>query len=81
MSVKNKAKDRDHNGRIRRIYTSRHKWGVHYGKSPGWWVDIFMTRPQRRAEAHLCHLLGQGMTDADEVIFPLGNHKPHEYYW
>ena len=27
MSVKNKAKDRGHNGRIRRKYTSRHKWG------------------------------------------------------
>ena len=42
MSVKNKTKDRDHNGRIRRKYTSRHKWGVHYDKSPSWWVTLFM---------------------------------------
>ena len=40
MSVKNKAKDRDHNGRIHRKYTSRHKWGVHYGKSLGGWVAM-----------------------------------------
>ena len=57
MSVKNKAKDRDHNGRIRRKYTSRHKWGIHYDKSPSWWVKLFMTRPQRREEARLCRLL------------------------
>jgi hypothetical protein len=81
MSVKNKAKDRDHNGRIHRKYTSRHKWGVHYGTSPSWWVNLFMNRPQRRTEAHLCHLLGQELIDGDEVIFPLGSHKPHEYYW
>ena len=81
MSVKNKAKDRDHNGRIRRKYTSRHKWGVHYGKSPGWWVGMFMTRPQRRTEARLCRLLCRESIDADEAIFPLGNRKPHEYYW
>lgn len=81
MSVKNKAKDRDHNGRIRRKYTSRHKWGVHYGSSPGWWVKLFMTRPQRRVEAHFCSLLCKAPTDADEMTFPLGNRKPHEYYW
>ena len=81
MSVKNKAKDRDHNERIRRKYTSRHKWGVHYGKSPSWWVKLFMTRPQRREEARLCRLLERESVDRDEVIFPLGNHKPHVYYW
>ena len=81
MSVKNKAKDRDHYGRIRRKYTSRHKWGVHYGKSPGWWVGMFMTRPQRRTEARLCRLLCREPIDADAATFPLGNRKPHEYYW
>ena len=81
MSVKNKAKDRDHNGRIRRKYTSRHKWGVHYDRSPSWWVKLFMTRPQRREEARLCRLLERKSIDEDEVIFPLGNHKPHVYYW
>ena len=81
MSVKNKAKDRDRNGRIRRNRTSRHKWGVHYDKSPGWWVNLFMSRPNRREEAHLCRLLSREAIEADEVIFPLGNHKPHEYYW
>lgn len=68
MSVKNKAKDRGRNGRIRRKYTSRHKWGVHYNKSPSWWVTLFMTRPRRREEAHLCRLLCREAVDADEVI-------------
>ena len=81
MSVKNKAKDRNHNGRIRRKYTNSHKWAVHYDKSPGWWVEIFMTRPQRREEARLCRMLERESVDGDEVIFPLGSHKPHVYYW
>jgi len=81
MSVINKAKDRDHNGRIRRKFTSRRKWGVHYDKSPGWWVKLFMTRPRRREEAQLCRLLCLETIDADDAVFPLGNHKPHKYYW
>lgn len=35
MSVKNKAKDRDHNGRIRRKYTGHHRSWIHYGSTPG----------------------------------------------
>lgn len=81
MSVKNKAKDRDHNGRIRRKYTSHHKSWIHYGSTPGWWVKLFMTRPRRREEALLCRLLEKGSIDADEAVFPLGNHKPHKDYW
>lgn len=51
------------------------------GGTPGWWVKLFMTRPRRREEAHLCRLLEQGSVDGDEVVFPLGNHKPHKDYW
>tara|TARA_A100001391_G_scaffold201871_2_gene189947 strand:+ start:1696 stop:1941 length:246 start_codon:yes stop_codon:yes gene_type:complete len=81
MSIKNKARDRDDNGRICRKYTSRHKWAAHYGKSPGWWVNLFMTRPQRVEERRLCKLLERGLVDGDEATFPLGNRKPHKYYW
>ena len=40
-----------------------------------------MTRPQRREEARLCRLLERESIAGDEVIFPLGNHKPQVYYW
>lgn len=79
MSVKNKAKDRNSNGRIRRNYTGPSS--DYWGGCPGWWVSIFMTRPQRRTEAHLCRLLQQDQLVGDEVVFPLGNNKPHMYYW
>lgn len=81
MSVKNKAKDRDKYGRIRRKYTHHDRSWIHSGGTPGWWVKLFMTRPRRREEAHLCRLLEQGSVDGDEVVFPLGNHKPHKDYW
>jgi hypothetical protein len=28
----------------------------------------------------LCHAVKRG-ADADALVFPLGNHKPHQYYW
>ena len=81
MSVKNKAKDRGHNGRIRRKYTSRHKNGVHYNKSSSWWVTLFNTRPRRREETHLCGQLSREAVEADELNLPVGNQKANEYYW
>ena len=80
MSTKNRATDRDHNGRIRRKYTPRHKGGVHWGRSPGWWVNEFMTRPARAEERRLCKLLQRDLIDFDEAEFPHAR-KPHIYYW
>ena len=80
MSVKNKAKDRNDNGKIRRKYTSRTKWAVHWNAAPKAWTNLYMTRPKRRITKHLCNRVVRDM-DYDEVAFPLGNHKPHEYYW
>lgn len=79
MSVKNKAKDRDKNGRIKRKYTGPDStyW---LGHTPRWWVNLFMTRPKRRLGKKLCNKVMQGQ-DPDGTTFPPGNCKPHEYYW
>lgn len=80
MSIKNKITDRDSRGQITRKYTGP---GVHSHPqgTPGSWVSLHMTRPQRRATRALCRSLLRGEIDGDEVVFPLGNHKPHEYFW
>jgi len=79
MSVKNKAKDRDKNGRIRRKYTGPHSTGWLSG-APNWFVREYMNVPKRRANKRLCHKSMCG-ADPDELLFPLGNRKPHVYYW
>jgi len=79
MSVKNKAKDRDGRGRINRRYTAKISNPFPNG-TPGWWVNLYMNRPKRRANKALCQKIASG-THPDEVIFPVGNHKPHVYYW
>lgn len=79
MSVKNKAKDRDQNGRIKRKYTGPDStyWLSH---TPQWWVKLYMTRPQRRLNKRICIAIMSGK-DPDGLPHPWGNHKPHEYYW
>mgnify|MGYP001256164201 FL=1 len=81
MSVKNKAEDREKYRPIRRKYNHHDRSWIHSGETPGWWVNLFMTHPRRREEARLCRLLNRGSVDGDEVVFPLGNHKPHKDYW
>ncbi|AHF77889.1 Phage protein [Sodalis praecaptivus] len=92
MSIKNKVKDRMGDGKIRPLYTvypgvkSREfvpysRRPVNYGNSPGWWVNLFMNRPRRRKNKALCRAIMQGCRDYDGVAFPLGNSKPHVYYW
>ena len=79
MSVINKAKDRDHTGRIKRKYTrSYDKWNL--SQNPGWWVNLYMNRPKRRENKRVCHQVMKGV-HLDQLITPLGNHKPHEYFW
>jgi hypothetical protein len=79
MSVKNKTFDRDHNGRIKRKYTG--PWSTYWlGHTPGWWVKLYMSRPRRRQNKRCCMAVLKGK-DPDGLVFPLGNHRPHEYYW
>lgn len=82
MSVKNKTKDRDINGRISRKYTGPSlNWKVAFPKGcPKSWRNMFMTRPKRRKNKQLCHQILKG-NDYNELNFPLGNKKPHYYYW
>lgn len=79
MSIKNKTKDRNSKGKIKRKYTAKRKWPSFNG-APSWWVTIFMIRPQRRKTKKICHDIIRGK-DFDDIPLPLGNCKPHEYYW
>ncbi len=79
MSVKNKAKDRDHNGRIKRQYTGPYST-FFINHTPAWWVSLSMNRPKRRQNKRLCAAIMRG-EDVDGLVYPLGNHKPHRYYW
>lgn len=78
MSLKNKTFDRDAKGKICRIYTGP-SYHVTWDHPPSWWVNLTMNRPRRREVAQLCRRVLRG-TDPDELIWPLGNSKPHEYW-
>ncbi len=79
MSITNKARDRGPDGKLLRKY--RRCYGPHFPNgTPRWWRKLHMTRPRRRDNIHICHLVLKGH-DPDGLVFPLGNHKPHIYYW
>ncbi|WCL55601.1 hypothetical protein [Gimibacter soli] len=50
------------------------------GGSPWAWRNLFMTRPKRRKIKFLCLQVMRGC-DAEAIAWPLGNRKPHIYYW
>ncbi len=79
MSVKNKTKDRDERGKIKRKYTGPYStcW---LKNTPKWWIKLFMTRPKRRQNKAVCMAIMKGQ-DPDDLVYPLGNRKPHVYYW
>ncbi len=49
--------------------------------TPDWWTTEFVNRPKRTANRRLNRKLTIGHVDADNVPLPLGNRKPHIYYW
>ena len=53
------------------------KW-FWYRATPGWWVNLYMTRPQRRA-ANIATRTLSG--DLEEVDIPDFKRKPHVYYY
>jgi hypothetical protein len=53
-------------------------WGVQ--SEPWWWRNAMLTRPKRREHARLCRKIMQG-ADADGLVWPLGNARPHLWYW
>lgn len=76
MSVLNKARDRDANGRLIRAY--RHpKFPM---STPGWWTSAHMNCPLRHENRRLCRQVLAG-NEPDALAWPLGSRKPHYYYW
>ncbi|ESP91517.1 hypothetical protein PL2TA16_00316 [Pseudoalteromonas luteoviolacea 2ta16] len=79
MSIKNKTLDRNSNGQIKRKYTGPES-SYWLCQTPKWWIKLYMTKPRRRENQRLCHAILKGQ-DPDGIAFPLGNSKPHIYYW
>ncbi|HET6586311.1 MAG TPA: hypothetical protein VFG67_00895 [Oleiagrimonas sp.] len=80
MSDLNQRSDRNPAGKL-----LRDKYRCHHGircpsGTPKWWRRLHMTRPRRHANAAGCARIVKG-ADPDGLVFPLGNHKPHVYYW
>jgi len=57
---------------------SRGHWLRHW---PRWWDIVFHTRPRRIETHRLEHKILSGHLDPDDAAWPLGNHRPHVYYW
>lgn len=82
MSQTNTRLDRDTNGRLIRRYKLKgtRKANRLLFTTPSSWVNLKMSRPKRRSERQLCHLILGGL-DPDGVAWPVSNNKPHQYYW
>jgi len=79
MSTINKTRDRGPDGKLLRKY--RRFYGVSFPQgTPKWWRKLYMTRPRRRQNKHVCWQILHGV-DSDGLTPPLGNRKPHKYYW
>jgi hypothetical protein len=79
MSTTDKTTDRGPDGRLRRDY--RRFYGPRFPSgTPKWWRKLHMTRPRRRANKRICYLILSG-ADPDGLVLPLGNRRPHVYYW
>jgi hypothetical protein len=82
MSIKNRARDRQPDSRLkrRRRVSARlvtcAKW---HSKSPRWFRNLRMTRPERREVQRVLCLVRRGV-DPDGLVFPL-NHKPARYWY
>jgi len=78
MSVYNKATDRNDLGRIHRKFTRNHEKKM--STTPKWWMKEFMNQPKRRTNKRICIAIMNGK-DPDSLVYPVGNRKPHYYYW
>jgi hypothetical protein len=48
---------------------------------PEYWDILYHRRPNRRLTKALERAARFDVHDADCVVWPLGNHRPHKYYW
>ncbi|MDX5626886.1 MULTISPECIES: hypothetical protein [unclassified Brenneria] len=82
MSVKSRARDRLPNGRMKsyrrvgRRFASCARW---FDKSPSWYRNLMMTRPERREVKRRLTEVRHGR-DPDGIAFPVSN-KPFAYWW
>ena len=77
MSTTNRRRDRDEHGRLKRKYRGPNSIMT----TPGYWVTLHMNRPRRHLNRLLCHLVTQQGLDHAGIAWPLGNRKPHIYFW
>ena len=49
-----------------------------YKSTPSWWNRIHHTKRRRAENKRLAKKVTRGET---EQVWPLGNRKPHEYFW
>ncbi len=79
MSNMNQHSDRGTDGKLLRSY--HRSSGVPFPRgTPKWWRKLHMSRPRRRENTVACIRIMKG-DDPDGMAFPLGNRKPHVYYW
>lgn len=60
----------------RRAFGTNWRWQ----STPGWWVRMQMTRPQRRA-VKVWEVMARNATDLDRIDMPPHGKKPHLYFW
>lgn len=59
MSVRNKTKDRDAQGKIKAAYRGKpcHR---RFLSTPSWWTRLYMTRPRRQQNRRICRAVEKG---------------------
>lgn len=70
----------DKHRRIRGVSQSYRDAWIWLSNWPRYWDIENHTRPKRRAGQRLIVRIRRG-DDPDDLAWPLGNHKPHRYYW
>lgn len=60
--------------------TPRHLAWVWLHNWPKYWDILRHRRPRRRRNRLLEHKVLRG-ADPDDMVWPLGNTRPHSYYW
>lgn len=74
---------------LRALSEHHDQWNGPPGKShlgqmngwPAWWDRLFHTRPKRAATKRLERAVLRGLVDPDDLAWPLGSRKPHNYFW
>lgn len=68
------------NHKRKKSRTRSRSTGAFPNGTPSHWNILFHSRPRRRRSARTITRLLHG-ADPDTLIWDLGNHKPHKYYW